>query len=384
MPQGRGANSPVAVIGAGIGGLAVAGALVRMGRPVQVFEQAALFARVGTGVGLAPNAVKAFDGLGLRELLKSRAYQPEYRTSRAWDTGEILLRYPMRAAMEEEYGAPYLLMHRGDPHQALYELLPPGVVRFGYRLQDAEIRHDEAVLTFEAGRTETAAMVIGADGVHSLLRKILLGSEQARYTGKVAYRGVYPATLLPEPLIDPSTKWWGPDRHIVMYYIAGGDEVYFTTAVPEDAEDVESFSAQGDLGDLRRAFEGFHPALTGALAACPNCHKWPIFECDPLSAWYKGPVVLLGDACHPMTPFMQQGAASALEDAAVLARCLVEAGSGDMSEAFARFEQTRKHRTSVMQEGSRRNTRNSGSEGSEVVTQEDIYAYDAWTGPLAA
>ena len=133
----------------------------------------------------------------------------------------------------------------------------------------------------------------------------------------------FPAALLAGAKIDDCTKWWGPDRHIVIYYVTPQrDELYFVTSQPEPEWRNESWSAKGDLGQLRRAFEGFHPQVQAVLNACPDVHKWALYERDPLPAWCVGRVVLLGDACHPMLPYMAQGAANALEDAAVLARCI--------------------------------------------------------------
>ena len=139
---------------------------------------------------------------------------------------------------------------------------------------------------------------------------------------------MFPSALMGGFAVDTCTKWWGPDRHIVTYPVtAGRDETYFVTSVPDPIWDVESWSARGDMAEVLAAFAGFHPDVQRVLAACPQVHKWALFERDPLPLWGDGPIVLLGDACHPMTPYMAQGAASALEDSAVLARC-VEAVSG--------------------------------------------------------
>ena len=142
--------------------------------------------------------------------------------------------------------------------------------------------------------------------------------------------------------IDDCTKWWGPDRHIVIYFVTPRrDEVYFVTSVPEPDWRTESWSAKGDLGQLRAAFEGFHPQVQAVLRACPEVYKWALYERDPLPRWGEGRVVLLGDACHPMTPYMAQGAATSIEDGAVLARCLdALAKSRRLSLAMRRYAGT--------------------------------------------
>ena len=184
--------------------------------------------------------------------------------------------------------------------------------------------------------------------------------------------------------IGPSrTKWWGPDRHIVIYYVnAARSELYFVTSVPEPAEWLtrESWSAMGDVSELRKAYEGFHHEVRAVLEACPDCHKWAILDRDPLPRWSDGRVVLLGDACHPMTPYMAQGAATAIEDAAVLARCLEEVEGEDIEGAFQRYEAHRKPRTSRIQAISRANTWMKGGDDDTSW----LYGYDAWHVPLAA
>jgi 6-hydroxynicotinate 3-monooxygenase len=191
---------------------------------------------------------------------------------------------------------------------------------------------------------------------------------------------VFPAALLDGYKIDDCTKWWGPDRHIVIYFVKPDrSEVYFVTSQPEPGFTVESWSATGDVNELRKAFSSFHPQVRHVLASCPSVHKWALFDRDPLARWSDGNITLLGDACHPMTPYMAQGAAMAVEDAAVLSRCLDGVERDGVSGAFQRFEATRKQRTTRVQQTSRTNT------WLKDKTDTDwVYAYDAWTVPLAA
>ncbi|MBV9744712.1 MAG: FAD-dependent monooxygenase, partial [Acidobacteriia bacterium] len=237
-------------------------------------------------------------------------------------------------------------------------------------------------LFFADGTSARAAAVVGADGVHSVVRDLIVGPDMPVHNGSIAYRAVFPSALLNGFDVGPSrTKWWGIDRHIVIYYITWDrNEIYFVTSVPEPAEWLtrESWSAKGDVRELRAAYEGFHEDVRRVLAACPDCHKWAILEREPLPHWSEGRVALLGDACHPMTPYMAQGAGTAIEDAAVLARCLEASAGEDIEEAFRIYERHRKPRTSRIQAISSANTWMRG--GNEDTSW--LYGYDAWTAPL--
>jgi len=226
----------------------------------------------------------------------------------------------------------------------------------------------------------TADAVIGADGIHSVVRDILFGVSPVSFTGRIAYRTTYPAAPLGGEEIDDCTKWWGEDRHIVIYYVKPDrSEIYLVTSQPEPEFRIESWSAKGDVKELRKAFAGFDRQVEQVLAACPDVHKWAIVDRAALDRWTERNVTLLGDACHPMTPYMAQGAAMAIEDAAVLSRCLDGVEPDGIANAFRRFEATRKARTARIQQTSRANTWLSGKTDTDWV-----YGYDAWTVPLAA
>jgi salicylate hydroxylase/6-hydroxynicotinate 3-monooxygenase len=363
-----------------MGGLATAAALRRVGIEVTVYEQARHFARVGAGIQIGFNAMKVLRTFGLEPNLRAAAFYPRSWNNRDFDTGEIRFDMIFGEIAEKRYGAPYLLAHRGDLHAALASVVPDSVLRLDHRLVSFEQRADGSVrLDFANGVRADADAVVGADGVHSVVRDTLFGGDTPAFSGRVAYRTVYPATLLDGYRIDDCTKWWGPDRHIVIYYVKPDrSEVYFVTSQPEPGFALESWSATGDVNVLRAAFAGFHPQVQHVLASCPAVHKRPLIDHDPLPRWSEGNVTLLGDACHPMTPYMAQGAAMAFEDAAVLSRCLDGVDRSGVADAFRRFESTRKPRTSRVQLSSRTNTwlRNQ--------TDPDwVYGYDAWTGPLA-
>jgi salicylate hydroxylase/6-hydroxynicotinate 3-monooxygenase len=277
----------------------------------------------------------------------------------------------------QRYGAPYLLMHRGDLHAALYSAVPAELIAFDSKLVGLDRRGGGVRLRFADGTSTVAEFVIGADGVHSKVREVLLGAEKPRFTGRVAHRTVFSTCLMQGFALDTCTKWWGPDRHLVMYPVtAGRDETYFVTSVPDPAWDIESWSTRCEMSEVRYVFAGFHADVQRVLAACPVVHKWALFERDPLPRWSDGPVVLLGDACHPMTPYMAQGGASAMEDAAMLSRCLAELH--DPEEAFQLYEATRLERTVRLQLTSREN-----SWGKSKADPSWVYGYDVWQTPIA-
>jgi len=367
----------IAILGAGMGGLTAAAALHRRGFPVRVYEQAPQFARLGAGIQMSPNAMRVLRGLGLETYIRQTGFQPHSWTNREWDSGTMKFELPLGATAEAKYGAPYILMHRGDLHAALATRIPDDLISRSKKLVDFDQNGDGVTLRFEDGTTERADALIAADGVHSRVREILLGADRPRFSGRVAYRTTDPASLLNGYVIDECCKWWGPDRHIVSYYVtANRDEVYFVTSIPEPDWTHESWSATGDLEQLRAAFAGFHEQVQRVVHACPQAHKWALVERDPLPRWGEGRVVLLGDACHPMTPYMAQGAATSMEDAVVLARCFDETAD-DIPAALLRYTALRRPRTARVQLNSHMNT------WMRQATNPDwVYSYDAWSTPL--
>jgi 6-hydroxynicotinate 3-monooxygenase len=366
----------IAIVGAGIAGLTAAATLRKLGLRPAIYEQAEAFARIGAGIQMNPNAMKVLRGLGLEERIRCVGFAPEVGYNREWDSGEITYLHPMGAAIEQRFGAPDISLHRAELHAALTSINPPGVVHFNKKLVGLDRAGRGLRLAFADGSTVHADAVIGADGVHSTVLDILFGAAEPRFTGQVAYRAIYRTALLGMQ-IDDRVKWWGPDRHIVSYKVdPRRDELYFIASTPEPDFKIESWSARGDLEQLRAAFAGFHPNARIILDSCPEVRKWALVERDPLPRWSEDANVLIGDACHPMLPYMAQGAGSSMEDAVVLARCL-EASELDFSDAFRRFERNRKERTSRIQLGARKNV--------WMRTAPDtawLYDYDAWTVPL--
>ena len=371
----------IAIIGAGIGGLTAAALLRRIGMDVHIYEQATQFSRVGAGIQMTPNPMRVLRVLGLEDRLRQISFTPLSGKSREWDTGVLTNELPGGADMEERFGAPYFLLHRADLHSALVDTVPSEIMSLGCKLEGIDHGYSGITLRFTDGESVEADAVIAADGVHSVVRDQMHGKEEPTFTGRVAYRTTFSASRLKQDVVGMSrTKWWGPDRHIVIYYITRNrDELYFVTSQPEDAGWMtpESWSSKGDVEVLRESFKGFHSDVREVLDACPEVYKWALLTRNPLSHWSEGNVALLGDSCHPMAPYMAQGAAMAIEDAAMLSRCLEGVELEGFADAFKRYELNRRLRASEVQRISNANT----WLRSKTETMW-LYGYDVWTAPL--
>ena len=262
----------VAIVGAGMGGLATAAALRRVGIEVAVYEQAAQFARLGAGIQVGCNAMKVLRELGLERKMRQQSFYPRSWNNRDWRTGHVKFDMIFGETAERKFGAPYLLAHRGDLHAALASAVPDECVKLSHRLVGLDQAGDGIRLSFANGATAGADAVVGADGVHSVVRDILFGATPVKYTGRIAYRTTYPAALLGGEMIDDCTKWWGEDRHIVIYYVKPDrSEIYLVTSQPEPEFRIESWSAKGDVKELRAAFAGFSHEVERVLAAARTC-----------------------------------------------------------------------------------------------------------------
>lgn len=375
-------ESTIGIVGAGIGGLVAAIALRRAGHDVIVFEQAKEFARVGADINLTPNAVRALDGLGVGEAARVTAARPSHRISRTYDTGEETSRLEMADSAEQRYGAPQLTIHRADLLAALADMVPAECVALGKRAKSI-VPDDKGVsLSFEDGTSVRVGVLIGADGIHSAVRTAMFGAESPRFTGIVAYRAVVPAERVSAvPNLGAFTKWWGPnpESQIVTFPLNRGKDIFIFATTPQDTWHLESWTAPGSVDELREQYVAYHPDARALLDACDTVLKTALYERDPMTAWASGRMVLLGDAAHPMLPFMAQGAGMAIEDAVVLARHLEGIAAGDAPKALKRYEEARIERASKIQLGSRGN--NWLREGGNA---DWVYAYDAWAVPVAA
>jgi salicylate hydroxylase len=278
------------------------------------------------------------------------------------------------------YGAPQLTMHRADLMTALEQAMPSEQVRLGKRTQRITETPDGIDLTFADGSTQRVDVLIGADGIHSMVRTAIVGQEHPVFTGVVAYRAVVPAERLHGVNnLNAFTKWWGPnpETQIVTFPLNRGRDIFIFATTPQDSWRHESWTTPGDVGELRASYADFHPEARALLDACDTVLKSALYVRDPLPAWSRGNMTLLGDACHPMMPFMAQGAGMAIEDGIVLARCLADAGDAGVPAALARYQAARLDRTAQIQIGSR------GNNWLKAGSNADwVYEYDAWNVAL--
>jgi salicylate hydroxylase len=325
----------VGVIGGGIGGLAAALSLLRAGFDVHVYEQASRLSEVGAGVQVSPNASRVLHGLGLASALAATGVKPLAWHQRRWDDGRTLLRAPLPT------GFPHYQMHRADLLDALAAALPADRVHLGHRL----VGLDDGEARFADGRRARFDVLVGADGIHSTVRRLLFGPDEARFTGCVAYRAVVPASRLRHLDLEVTAQiWMGPGRHFVHYFISGRRSVNFVAVVEQDRWTRESWTDRADLADVQAAFAAWHPQVREIIGAAEETYVWALFDRPPMPRWSAGRVTLLGDAAHAMLPFMAQGAAQAIEDGATLAAVL--RGGGALSD----YKQARLPRTARLQE----------------------------------
>jgi len=370
----------IAIVGAGLGGIAAALLLRQEGFDATLYEQAPGFSRLGAGIHVGPNVMKIMRRLGLEPAMEAMGSHPDYWYSRNGADAAILSQIPLGDFARRTYGAAYLTVHRGDFHQLMVDAVPPGALLYDKRLTAIDDRGDEVVLSFADGTRTVADIVIGADGVNSVMREHMLGAEAPRYTGWVAHRAVFPASALArfDMPFDSCVKWWSEDRHMMVYYVTEKqDEYYYVTGVPQAEWDMTKSSMPSSQEEMREAFAGYHPMVQALIDACSDISKWPLLERDPLPLWSRGRMVMLGDACHPMKPHMAQGAAMAIEDAAMLARCLKQVGPTDHETAFALYRANRIERASRVQKVSHDNT--------WLRTNEDpawVFGYDVFEAPL--
>jgi salicylate hydroxylase len=336
--------------------MAAALALARAGWEVELCEEAAAPGEVGAGLQMSPNAAKVLRWLGVLDRVMERAFQPQAAELRDGQTGAVIYSAALGQAAEARWGAPYLQVHRADLLAALTEAARDAGahIRGNSRVAGFVIRPEGPAVKLAGGEDLTGDLLIGADGIRSVLRSQINGPEEPEFTGKIAWRGTLPAERLPEGLVEPkATVWAGPGRHLVTYLLRGGKQVNFVAAEERAEWTAEGWSAPGDPDLLRRAFAGWHKSVTTLLEHVDSTFIWGLFGRPEQVRWVQGPVVLIGDAAHPMVPFLAQGAAMGLEDVAVLLR---ELQTGlDLEEVLLAYEERRWQRVTKVQHRSQSN-----------------------------
>ena len=344
----------VVIAGGGIGGLCAGIALSKIGFDVELVERAPALTEVGAGIQLSPNATKGLAALGVLEAVAQVASAPQTLEMRIGRTGEKVFSVPIAQEARKRYGAPYLHVHRADLIEILARAAKfAGVtVRLGARVS-AYVRDESGLrVGLDTGAIIPCDLLVGADGVRSTVRRQMLGEQEPRYTGAVAWRMTVPAEVAPD-LPHAAIVWAGPGRHAVTYRIRRGELINFVGVVETDRWRGESWDQPGDPLDLAADFGDWAPPIPDIIASASNCFVWALFDRDPLPTWSEDRVVLLGDACHPMPPFQAQGAAMAIEDAIILAKCLHIDGVSQVS--LTHYERIRKPRTTKVLASARAN-----------------------------
>ena len=385
-------KDPVLIAGGGIGGVTTALALAQRQIPVILFEQAQEFSDVGAGIQLSPNCSRVLRSLGLSQELADQGFLPQYTQFRHWRNGKIISETSLGKAAEQAFGAPYYHFHRSDLLNLLVDAAkthPLIQLNLGCRIDSIE-QSEDGVSVLVNKATYSGGCLIGADGIHSKVSETLFGSASPTFTCNVAWRALVPTSSLPKGLIQPAaTAWWGPGKHFVHYYVRGGTMVNCVCVTESNDWLEESWSIKGDFTALAAEFADWHPTINTLLANVDKggLFKWGLFDRPSLPQWSVGKITLLGDACHPTLPFMAQGAAMAIEDAAVIAECLHQ--TENPTAAFLQYEKLRKKRTAMIQQLSRRNAkvfhlkgiaawaRNRAAKRAGGSTMNKLYGYDA-------
>lgn len=349
-------TTSVAIVGAGLGGLTAAIALLKRGFDVTVFEQASTLGEVGAGIQVSPNAMKVLIALGLDEQALRTAFEPEAHVVRSWQSGRVVARTQMKGVYKNQFGAGYYGFHRADLHAVLVQALPPERIRLNAKCTAVHNTPDGATLSFEDGTQVRSDIVVGADGIHSVVREQVFGPMTPRFTGVVCWRGLVPTASLPAGLIPPDmTVWFGPRSSIVHYYVRNGTMINWAAFHEQDWRQ-ESWKIEGDRNEVLETYKDWNPMINELVSRTEKLYKWAVFDREPLPQWTRGRVTLLGDAAHPMLPSIAQGACMAIEDAYTLATAL-EQSPAHVEVALQAYEAARRPRTTRVQLTSRERSR---------------------------
>ncbi|MEI7444429.1 MAG: 3-hydroxybenzoate 6-monooxygenase [Burkholderiales bacterium] len=364
----------ILVAGGGIGGLAAALAIARLGRPVTVFEQAAEIGEIGAGIQLGPNAFTAFDALGVGPLARSRAVYVERMAMMDAVDGSTVASLPVGDAFRERFGNPYAVIHRADAHGALLD----GVrarddvkLVVSTRIERIEQHDGGVVVVDQHGARHAGAALVACDGVRSAVRAQYVG-DPVRVSGHVVYRAVVDAPDFPADLRwNAPVVWAGPDCHLVHYPLRGGEQ--YNVVVTFHSREVEEWSVrEGSRDEVRSYFDGILPQPRQLIDLPKSWKRWATADRDPIGRWTFGRATLLGDAAHPMLQYLAQGACMALEDAVTLGEAM-RALPDDLPAAFARYERSRIARTARVVLSAREMGRLYHAKGVERLVRNDLW-----------
>jgi salicylate hydroxylase len=350
-------NVRVAVIGAGIGGLALTLALRQRGVDAELYEQADRLVEIGAGLSLFANSVRLLRSLGVADALDMQAAQPQQLLYRYGLTGDILAAIPLGRGgrYEAAFGTPYYTVHRQVLQDALVEVAGLDSIHRGHRLEEIISVGNGTQLRWSDGSTSRADVVVGADGIRSTVRRWITGTDNTRYSGTSGYRGIVDPSRVPALDDQRSSQFWvGEGQHLLNFPInADATRLNFLAVVEEPAIwTAPNWRQPATKKEATEKFAGWHPAVLGMLNGVDSLERWALFVVEPLATWFKGPAVLLGDAAHGMLPHQGQGANSSIEDAVVLAEILARCPVGEHERAFRLYESLRWSRTRRLQQGS--------------------------------
>jgi salicylate hydroxylase len=312
---------------------------------VRLYEQAPTLGEVGAGLSISPNGALGLKSLGVFDEFRDVAYAPDGQVVRHYKTGRVLAQVSRGDRLEETYGERYYVVHRADLHRVLADAVlanDPAAIVTAHRFADLQQDGSGVSVRFDNGEWKRAEAVIGADGVRSRVRSTLFGAEEVRFTGFVAWRGLVPMEHVPPDAMDPPGQVWiGPGHMINRYPVRGGRLLNFVAFAERAGWEDEGWSIPAKVEELAEEFKDWHPWIQQIIAAVPekDLFKWALCARSPLMRWVRGRAAVLGDAAHPLLPYLGQGAVMAIEDAVVLGRAFQQAA--DMPEALARYEGAR-------------------------------------------
>jgi salicylate hydroxylase len=383
----------VAIIGAGIGGLAAAAGLRKLGCEVAVYERTGELGEVGAGLQIGPNGVKVLQAIDLDHTLEGLASEPNEIVSLAWDDAHLRFREPLRAIAQQKYGARYITAHRADLHRLLQQRVPANAIHLNAICRSVATRGNVAVASFEDGKEIEADVIVGADGIRSNVRESLFGAAPARYTQQMAWRAIVPIEYVPQYVgpgksvrlnPDDLVGWIGPNGHVICYPIRAGELYNLFIGHVSEAWQEESWTIPSTKAEMFAAHAGWNDALLAMFEKTEETFKWGICDRDPLDRWTVGRVTLLGDAAHPMMPTLAQGASIAMEDAYTIARNLTR-HADDPERGLATYEAERIARAQRVQLQARRQFQNNRKVPAPPPLSRDwIFEHDATAGPELA